>query len=302
MKVYVKAPHEDWIVDRFTKEWTEDNSDITVNDPYSADVIWLFADWTWRQLPYDLLQNKRVVTTVHHIVPEKFGRAERDDFLCRDQVTNIYHVPNEITQEFIRQYTEKPIRVINYWANQKIWKHSGVKGDLRKRYRIPSNAYVCGSFQRDTEGAGIPSGIYLPKLEKGPDLLCDFFETIWKSQKDLYVILGGWRRQYVISRLEKIGIPYSYFEKPSQEIINDLYQTLDLYPITARHEGGPQSLIECGLLNIPVVCRPIGIASQVLSLQAINDDVSLATPKIPIIDSLKLPQGYSDYRKMLVEL
>jgi hypothetical protein len=29
MKVFVLAPKEDWIVDRFVKEWSEDNPDIT---------------------------------------------------------------------------------------------------------------------------------------------------------------------------------------------------------------------------------------------------------------------------------
>lgn len=44
-KVYVLPPSEDWIVDRFVKEWNEDNFDISVMHPKDADVIWLLADW-----------------------------------------------------------------------------------------------------------------------------------------------------------------------------------------------------------------------------------------------------------------
>jgi hypothetical protein len=67
-------------------------------------------------------------------------------------------------------------------------------------------------------------------------------------------------------------------------------------------EGGPQSLIECGLLNIPVVTRPIGIAEQVLPAKAINDDITLAVPTVPNVEHLKLPKGYDPYRKLFESL
>ncbi len=131
-KVFVLAPSEDWIVDRFVKEWRADNPDISTLDPEQADVIWLMADW------------------------------------CRTQ---------------------------------------------------------------------------LPR--------------------------------------------------------NVLYQCLNLYPITARQEGGPQSLIECGLLGVPAVSRDIGMASQVLPASAISDDVTSATPTVPDVSALSLPNGYAAYRKLL---
>lgn len=170
-----------------------------------------------------------------------------------------------------------------------------IKKKLRLKYEIPTDCYVIGSFVRDTEGAGISKSIFLPKLEKGPDLFVDAvikFKEKSRNYFDIHVVLAGWRRQYVIQRLESAKIPYLYFELPDQETINELYQTLDLYPVTARYEGGPQSLIECGLLNIPVVSRDIGIASQVLPTSAINDDVTLVIPTIPNVEHLKLPAGY----------
>lgn len=173
---------------------------------------------------------------------------------------------------------------------------------LRTKYQLPLNDFLCGSFIRDTEGSGISQGIYLPKLEKGPDLLCDYLEKLNQSRKDLHVVLAGWRRQYVISRLEKSKIPYSYYEMPTQPILNELYQCLDLYPITARHEGGPQSLIECGLLDIPVISRDIGMASAVLTRAAISDNVYEATPCVPDIENLKLPFGYIPYRDLISSL
>lgn len=296
-KVYVLPPSEDWIVDRFVKEWNQDNSDISVMHPKDADVVWLLADWAWDQLARPgWLMNKKVITTVHHIVPEKFSQSAIDDFILRDKVTSVYHVYNEQTRDFIRKFTKKEIHVIQYWANQKIWRQTGDKQSLRKKHNLPVDSYLIGSFQRDTEGHDLKS----PKLEKGPDLLADYLEQVKKN--NLHVVLAGWRRQYIIDRLIKSNIPYTYFERPHHETINELYQTLDLYPVSSRCEGGPQSLIECGLLNISVISRDIGIAKQVLSSSSINDNLLLATPSVPNVEEWKLPNGYKRYRDLLQSL
>lgn len=297
--VYVHPPSEDWIVDRFVSEWVTDNSDITTLDPNKADVIWLLADWCWSRFDLEFLKNKRVITSVHHIVPEKFGYQEKLDFALRDQITTVYHVYNQRTYDFIRPLTNKQIHFIPYWANQNIWKKTDDKSQLRQQYGIPDDPHVIviGSFQRDTEGRDLIS----PKLEKGPDLLCDFIEKK-STQEKVFVVLAGWRRQYVMARLSSSSVAFKYFEKPSQSVVNDLYQTLDLYPVTARHEGGPQSLIECGLLQVPVVSRPVGIAEQVLPSCAISEEVLNATPAIPNVKNWMIPNGYEPFRKMIKSL
>ena len=298
-KVYIHPAEEDWIVDRFVKEWYEDNSDISTIDPFKSDVIWLLAGWRWADVArVKNLCEKKILTTVHHIVPEKFDDTALHSFRVRDTITTAYHVYNESTLNFISSYTKKPIHLIEYWANQKIWHPTGNKQDFRKKYGLPHDGYLIGSFQRDTEG----KDLITPKLEKGPDLFIDAVEKMWKTNKNLHVVLGGWRRQYVINRLNGLGIPYSYFDRPPQQVVNELYQTLDLYPVTSRCEGGPQALIECGLLNIPAVSRDIGIARQVLQEKSIADDVSTAEPTIPNVESMKLPNGYKKYRELLGSL
>lgn len=294
--VFVLPPGENWIVDRFVKEWYEDNPDICTNDPAKADVIWLLADWCWQRLPFDLLEKKKVITTLHHVVPEKFGPLERIDFMQRDLITDVYHVPNQRTLQFIRQLTQKPIHEIPYWANQRIWCKTGNKQDIRDLLCVPRDAFVIGSFQRDTEGSDLVS----PKREKGPDLLADAIIKLAKSQEPpIHVLLGGWRRQYIIARLKKAHVKYTYIELPPQHIINDMYQALDLYLITARYEGGPQALLECGLLGIPCRSRPVGMVEHVLPREAIHADVCLATSTVPDVSRLTLPEGYEPYRTLI---
>jgi glycosyltransferase involved in cell wall biosynthesis len=298
IKVYALPASEDWICDQLVDDFNFMCRDIAVYKPGIADIIWLLSDWRWRSLGPQVLSAKKVVTTVHHIVPEKFDRTARMDFEARDAITNLYHVYNQRTYDFIRPLTKKPIKLIPYWANGIRWKKSSDKNTLRTKYNLPTDGFLVGSFQRDTEGYDLKT----PKLEKGPDLLADFLIERNKEVDKFHVVLAGWRRQYIISRLEKEGVKYSYFERPSQPTINELYQTLDLYPITARCEGGPQALIECGLLGVPVVSRPVGIAEQVLPEDAINEDVYMASPIVPNVANMILPRGIEPYRQMFEEL
>jgi glycosyltransferase involved in cell wall biosynthesis len=293
MKVYALPAEEGWICDQLVEDWKK-HSGMACDDPREADVIWLLSDWRWQSVSANLLATKKVVTTVHHIVPEKFDRSARMDFAARDDITDLYHVYNQHTLDFIRPLTKKPICLVPYWANGEIWKKTNSDVELRRQYGLPEDAYLVGSFQRDTEGHDLKS----PKLEKGPDLLADAMIAYHKKTNNSHIVLGGWRRQYVIGRLEAAGVPFTYFERPPQITLNDLYQTLDLYMVTARHEGGPQALIECGLLGVPVVSRSVGIAEQVLPDFAIADDVTQATPCIPYVESMKLPLGMDPYKKM----
>jgi glycosyltransferase involved in cell wall biosynthesis len=319
MKVYALPAGESWIVDRMVSEWNEENKDISVPTLEEAKTVWLIADWRydWISANFKSLKKKKVVTTVHHIVPEKWSsnKSEQENFKMRDSITDIYHVFNEHTQDFIRPLTNKPIKLIPYWANDKIWKADGDRRLLRFKHKLPGNhVYLLGSFQRDTEGAGIQSGVFLPKLEKGPDLFVDAVikyrdqHLASASGMRVEVVLAGWRRQYVMKRLDEAGIKHYYFELPSQETLNELYQTLDVYLVTSRCEGGPQALIECALTKTHVVSRNVGIAKQVFPpwSTAIRDDVTKAMPAIPNVDAWRINNeeklGFKAYRELFQSL
>lgn len=294
-KIYVLPPGEEWVVDRFVEEWKLYSCANHCEDPKDSDVVWLLADWAWKnifqKISYENLLKKKVITTVHHIVPEKFSQLEIQDFLARDQITDAYHVYNQRTFDFVSKLTKKPIKMIRYWANDVLWNRSISKESARNNLGLSQDSFIIGSFQRDTEGCDLVS----PKLEKGPDIFCDFVEKIHKENPSLVVLLGGWRRQYVIGRLEKSKIPFVYKERPSDETVNQMYRSLDLYVVSARCEGGPQSLIECGLTGVPCISTPVGIAEQVLIPNAINSNLELAIPNIPSVNHMKMSDVMSDY-------
>lgn len=276
MKVFLLAPYENWIVDRFCEEWTSENPDITnPTDPRSVDVIWLVADWAYNQLPYELLKMKRVLTSVHHIVPEKFGDQELAQFAHRDAITTAYHVPCKATALQVQAIlaklgVQKPIHVRPFWVNEKLWT-SRPKNEAREFLGLEPDAFYVSSFQRDTEGKDLIS----PKLEKGPDRFCDAIEILQRHGRNPIPYLGGWRRQYVINRLEKIGIDY-YYPQPLPPIsqIPWMYAASSLYVVGSRYEGGPQAIFECASMQVPIVSTDVGAASEILDSRAIFDPAS----------------------------
>lgn len=299
MKVFVLAPKEDWIVDRLTKEFNEGNSDIVVNSPQEADTIWLFANWAWNHIPYELLKTKRVITTVHHIVPEKWNAAAERDFKACDSITTEYHVPNAQTAGILNHLTKKAINIIPYWVNQNVWTRSQTCGQARASLGLGFDKFLIGSFQRDTEGHDLIS----PKLEKGPDTFCDFIAEMTGAAEYVEVILTGWRRQYVMRRLDEAHVKYRLFEKVPISQMIQLYSALDLYVVSSRWEGGPQALLECAAMQVPIISTPVGMAQDVLSPESIGPDLEKLQPNVRVanqmVQKMMLPQGFDKYRTLL---
>ena len=309
MKIYSLAPRENWICDRFVNEWKLSNPTISTDSIEDANIIWLLADWCWNQIDHRILNVKTVVASVHHITPEKFGAREKAEFALRDQFVDLYHVPCEKTKNQISLYTSKPIWVMPFWVNGSLWyKSAKTKQTIRSMFGIDEDCFLIGSFQRDTEG----SDLITPKLEKGPDLFCDaverFRDDFSKRGKEVRVLLGGWRRQYVMKRLEDAGIYYYYYELPEQSVVNMMYNSLDLYIVAARHEGGPQSIVECACTETPIISTDVGVASMIL------DSSSIFVPGKELectyntqyaksqVEKYLMPQGFGPFVEMFKQV
>jgi len=281
MRIFALPPRENWICDRFVNEWNDNNLKTYTNHPDNADIIWLLADWCWNQIPKNYLENKKVCASVHHLVPEKFGWEEMKEWVERDKFIDFYHVPCEKTRDQIKNITKKPIYTFPFWTNSKMWQKED-KTTSRKTLRLPQDKFIIGSFQRDTEGNDLIS----PKLEKGPDLLADKIIEIHKKQeKEIHVLLGGWRRQYIINRLEKENVPFTYIQLPNNQILNTMYNSLDLYMVTARYEGGPQAIVECGLTKTPIISTNVGLAPELMSKKSVRD-FKLLEQAVPDVEHL----------------
>ena len=303
MKIYLNTIKESWVIDRFKKEWLEFNKKFSTSEISNADIIWIIAPWTWKKIPKKFLKDKTVVCSIYHIDEKKFSTKEKKEFYKRDKYVNKYHVISKRTKEQVERLTNKEITVIPFWINKDIWFEID-KGDVRNKYSFPKDKFLIGSFQRDTEG----SDLFSPKLSKGPDIFINIVSKMYKQNRNIEIILTGKRRNYIISELEKIGINYHYFEMVDFSVLNELYNCLDLYIVSSRYEGGPQSVLECGITKTPIISTKVGIADEILSPKSIYDvdNFSKAKPDVETAyeNSLKYitPNGFKEYLNLFKDV
>ena len=300
MKIYLSKINESWIIDRVRDEWYKYNHSISTEKIKDANIIWIIAPWVWKKTPKRHLKNKKVICSYYHFDFDKFGQKEKENFYNLDQYVDEYHVISEMTKEQLSRLTDKKITSIPFWVNQNVWYEIKDKEELRKSFDIDKEDYLVGSFQRDTEGHDLIS----PKLVKGPDIFIDLVKLIYSKNKNLKVILSGKRRNYVINKLEEAEIPYRYFEMAPLDVVNKLYNILDLYLVTSRVEGGPQAIFECALTKTPILSTRVGVAPEVLHKDSIYKVNEFSKAKIDIdyafdnAQKYTIPSGFDKFLNM----
>lgn len=304
MKIYIPPVNESWVVDRFREEWIDNNPSLTTDSIEEADIIWIIAPWAWKRISKKYLKKKVVVCTIHHLEENDYLGSGLRDFNKRDNFVNHYHVISKKTFNQISELTSKDITNIPFWVNNNIWFDIENKKKLRKKFGISEKEFTVGSFQRDTEGKDLVS----PKLIKGPDRFITIANDLNSKHDNLTVVLTGKRRQYVITKLDKLNIKYMYFEMVDFKMMNQLYNILDLYIVASRVEGGPQAIVECGLSRTPIISTDVGIATEILGNESVfnMDNFQLAKPNIDeaFKNSLKftIPNGFKSYVELFNSL
>ncbi len=150
---------------------------------------------------------------------------------------------------------------------------------MREELGIPQSAFVVGSFQKD--GVGWEEGLE-PKLIKGPDVFLSTIEKLKKDVGDLFVLLSGPSRGYVKRGLEKMQVPYKHMYIKSYPDVAKLFQTLDVYLVASRQEGGPKAILESMASGVPLVTTRVGQAMDMVKhgengwMADVEDSESLA--------------------------
>lgn len=280
MKIFILAEKEGWITDVLEKEWIESNKELYTNDYREADIIWVLSDYIIQRLPLSVLMRKKVITTIHHMVPDKMTPSLINHYKYLDKVSNKFHVICNHTLEQLKEHVTKPIETKLFWTNLKDWfplfnsemERGIIRDKMKELFNISKDTYVIGSFQKDTEGSSIANKSFLPKLEKGPDQFLTCIKKIKEcNNSEVEVLLSGFGRQYLMRELDKLGIKYYYFNMISQPELNKLYHCLDLYIVASRYEGGPRSIHECAANKTPIISTNVGVAPDILSTESIFD-------------------------------
>ncbi|HEX6664732.1 MAG TPA: glycosyltransferase family 4 protein [Gaiellaceae bacterium] len=133
--------------------------------------------------------------------------------------------------------------------------------EARTRLGLPSSAFVVGSFQKD--GVGLGEGLE-PKLIKGPDTFVEVVEQLRDSIPELFVLLTGRARGYVIRELARLGVPHRHFLLGSRDGLATAYHALDVYVVPSRQEGGPKAVLESMATGVPLVTTRVGQAAELV--------------------------------------
>ncbi|MBD3307934.1 glycosyltransferase [candidate division KSB3 bacterium] len=176
---------------------------------------------------------------------------------------------------------------------------------MRAALGIPEDAVCLGSFQKD--GLGWEAGLD-PKLEKGPDVLLATIQQLKRRYANLFVLLTGPARGYIIRGLQNLNVPYVHHYLPHYHDIIPYYHALDLYVISSRCEGGPKALLESWATGVPVVSTRMGMAADWMRhggngmLAEVEDPAHLAEGASALLEDRTLRdaccrQGYDDVQQ-----
>lgn len=136
-----------------------------------------------------------------------------------------------------------------------------VKARARRALGLPDAAFVVGSFQKD--GVGWGQGME-PKLIKGPDVLVAAAARLREVVPELWFLLTGPSRGYVMAGLARAGIPYRHHLLPSLEAVASAYEAIDLCIVASRDEGGPRAVLESMAIGVPLVTTRVGQAADLV--------------------------------------
>ena len=205
--------------------------------------------------------SNKTILTWFHVEPEdsriKFVKEAHE-------YVDLVHTSNSITKEKLIEIgiPEEKIVIIPLGVDISLFNPVDDirKKEIRREIGIPDNKIIIGSFQKD--GTGWGDGIK-PKFVKGPDI---FVKVIKKLKKDfdIFVLLLGPARGYVKKELDAINVPYKHLFLKNYKEIPKYYNSLDLYLITSRAEGGPKAIHESMLSKIPLVSTKVGMVVDII--------------------------------------
>lgn len=174
-------------------------------------------------------------------------------------------VPSEAMEELVLEAgvaAEKVFRIpIGIDVERFTLRTREERADARARLRLPEDAFVAGSFQKD--GVGWEEGTE-PKLIKGPDVLLAAAERLRQRVPELYLLLTGPARGYVKHGLEQLGVPYRHVLLRGQDGVAKAYHAVDVCLVTSRDEGGPKAVLESMATGVPLVTTRVGQAADLV--------------------------------------
>lgn len=253
-----------WVIDNIVNDFKKYSNLKIVDLTDNPDIIWFVGPGKFFYNNFTLNNKSKIVVSIHHISKDKLYVYK---FKKLSEV-NTCIVPNDFTAKDLKKYTDVKIDKLPYWILSSFLQDVNVdKKNKLKSKLTPNNEILIGSFVKDGDNE---NNVLKPKLVKGPDTFLSIIDALRQKYK-IKVILSGYTRNFIISNLVKMGVPYFYQEKFDD--MNLLYDILDWYLVTSRCEGGPQSILEASYRKTKILSTNVGIANSVLHSSCICNNV-----------------------------
>lgn len=238
-------------------------------------------------------------------IPEKIRRQKHIVTCFADDPRIVFREPEVLKvmpyiSAWICEYRES-LDLVNSWGlpafqipsvvDLSVFRPSDDKTRLQKnfkeKYGIADNAYLIGNFHRDSDG----NDLTMPKRQKGADVFLEIVSHLKHKALPIHVVIAGPRRHWLRKNLHERNIPFTYVGEVikdddrdintfTHDKIRDLNYVLDLYLITSRWEGAPNSVLEAAATKTKVISTRVGQAPDILMTHQIYDEIHRAVELI----------------------
>ncbi len=246
-------------------------------------IVHFGSHFMWLNWESALNNSNKYVVTYFHGKPEdgKEARKQIDHFIDSSKSIDYIVTAATVIEKRLQNWGISKNKIIKIPLGVDTNNFSPIgnqeKAKLKKKFGIPDDCYVIGSFQKD--GVGWGDGME-PKLIKGPDVFVKTMERLSKHF-NIFVLLTGPARGYVKKELERLNIPYLHKYVSHYPDLNNYYHVLDAYLVASREEGGPKAILESMASGVPIVSTNVGMAEDVI-LNEVNGYIA------PVADHIKL--------------
>lgn len=264
-KIFFLSDHANWATDRTTGSIYKIARSCgfrckkTINHPRNQFVFYgdqysLFAKNIFRL-------NNIISFDYQHGIP-KFSKTNKKllELIIKNQRNiHLIRVTNSFFKKLLIKYgiSESKIIQIPLTVNNIFKKYKKNKcKEFKKKYGLPNDKFIIGSFHKDGDGFGHG---FSPKYIKGPDIFLKTLKSLQPSIKNLFVLLTAPARGYVIEGLQNLGIEFKHIKNLRFSDLPELYNCLDVYLISSRDEGGPTGMFEAMACGVPVVTTKVGL-------------------------------------------
>ena len=267
---------KDWVIQRFGNficneiEKKNPSKISTSTKPYLFvnKIIHFGSQYMWMAWGRHLSRSNKYVTSFFHGKHEDGPEIARhiDDFILSTKYLSKIITASSIVEKRLINWgieKDKIVRIpIGVDTKKFVLPNYQLKQESRLLFNIPKNFIVIGSFQKD--GVGWNKGLE-PKLIKGPDIFLKALEILKKEGFPIFVFLTGPARGFIKNGLDKLKIPWVHRYVKNHNDLVKIYNTLDLYLVTSREEGGPMSLMESMATGVPIVSTNVGMAPDLIN-------------------------------------